>query len=142
MPGDTAADGLDRLPALLERYEPTLLMIELGGNDLLRKVAISETIANLKQLIQTTQSKNIATLLIAIPDYKPLKAAFGGLEDHALYATLAEEMQVSLIENAFSSVLSKHSLKADYVHPNAKGYQQVEKNLRESLTELGLFQPK
>lgn len=139
VPGDTSAQGLARLPDLLEEHQPTVLMVELGGNDFLKKIPVSQTIANLKSIIQTGRSKGIAVTLIAIPDYQPVKAAFGGLEDHSLYATLANEMQVPLIEDVFSSVLGKNSLKADYVHPNAEGYQQVEENLRESLQSLGLL---
>lgn len=139
VPGDTSAQGLARLPSLLEAHQPAFLVVELGGNDFLKKVPLSETIANLKTIIQTGQSKGITVTLIAIPDYQPIKAAFGGLEDHRLYSTLANEMQVSLVEDVFSSVLGKNSLKADYVHPNAAGYQQVEENLRESLQSLGLL---
>ncbi len=139
VPGDTSAQGLTRLPDLLATHEPSVLMVELGGNDFLKKVQLSETIENLKTIIQTGQSQGLSVVLIAIPDYQPVKAAFGGLDDHALYVTLAEEMQVPLLEDVFSSVLSDNALKADYVHPNAKGYQQVEANLRAALTELGLL---
>lgn len=139
VPGDTSEQGLARLPALLEDHQPKLLMIELGGNDFLKKVPITQTEANLRAIIQAAKLKSLPTLLIAIPDYQPVKAAFGGLSDHTLYATIAEETQIPLVEDIFSPVLSKNSLKADYVHPNAAGYKVVEAALRESLAELGLF---
>lgn len=139
VPGDTSAQALARLPALLDEHQPALLMIELGGNDFLMKVPISQTTANLKSIIQMGQSKKITTLLVAIPDYQPVKAAFGGLSDHPLYETLSKETQTPLIEDVFSPVLSKNALKADYVHPNAEGYRQVEEQLRASLIDLGLL---
>lgn len=139
VPGDTSAQGLARLPELLVTHQPTVLMVELGGNDFLKKATITQTIANLKTIIQTGQSEGLSVVLIAIPDYQPVKAAFGGLDDHEIYTTLAEEMNVPLIENAFSEVLSDNALKADYVHPNAAGYRQVEVNLREALINLGLI---
>lgn len=139
VPGDTSAQGLARLPELLEEYQPNLLMVVLGGNDFLKKVPLVQTEKNLKAIIQAAKLKNIATLIIAIPDYQPVKAAFGGLSDHPLYATLAEETQTPLIEETFTRVLSKNSLKADYVHPNAEGYKQVEAQLRASLMELGVL---
>lgn len=139
VPGDTSEQGLARLPDLLAEHQPTLLIIELGGNDFLKKVPVSQTIANLKSIIQMGQSKNITTLLVAIPDYQPVKAAFGDLSDHPLYATISEETQTPLIEDIFSPVLSKNALKADYVHPNAAGYRQVEEQLRASLIDLGLL---
>ncbi len=139
VPGDTSEQGLARLPALLEEQQPALLMIVLGGNDFLKKIPISQTTANLKSIIQMGQSKSITTLLVAIPDYQPVKAAFGGLSDHPLYETLSKETQTPLIEDVFSPVLSKNALKADYVHPNAQGYRQVEEHLRASLIDLGLL---
>jgi len=139
VPGNTSEQGLARLPALLEEHQPALLMIVLGGNDFLKKVPVSQTIANLNTMIQMGKSKNSTTLLVAIPDYQPVKAAFGGLSDHTLYATLAKETQTPFIEDVFSPVLSKNALKADYVHPNAQGYRQVEERLRASLIKLGLI---
>jgi acyl-CoA thioesterase I len=139
IPGDTSEQGLARLPALLDEYHPVLLMIELGGNDFLRKIAITETESNLRAIIQAAKLNNIPTVLIAIPDYQPVKAAFGGLTDHPIYAKLAEETQITLVSHVFSPVLSTNALKADYVHPNAAGYQVVEQNLREALVELGLL---
>lgn len=139
IPGDTSAQGLARLPELLEEHQPKLLMIVLGGNDFLQKQPIAQTEANLRAIVQSAKSQSIPSLLIAIPDYQPIKAALGSLSDHALYAALAEDVQTPLVEDIFSPVLSKNSLKADYVHPNAQGYQAVEVALRKSLIELGLL---
>lgn len=139
IPGNTSAQGLARLPVLLDDYQPALLMVELGGNDFLRKIDMTETESNLRAIIQAAKVKNIPTVLIAIPDYQPVKAAFGGLADHPLYAKLAAETQTTLVADMFSPVLSKNALKADYVHPNAAGYQVAEESLRESLLALGLL---
>jgi len=139
VPGNTSAEGLARLPELLKIYEPALLIIELGGNDFLRNINISQTEANLRAVIQAAQMKNIPTVLLAIPENQPVKAALGGLSDHPIYAKLAEENNIPLVEDIFTEVLSKKSLKADYVHPNAEGYKVVEEQLRAALNELGLL---
>lgn len=139
VPGDTTEQGLARLPDLLAEHQPTLLMIELGGNDFLKKVPIAQTERNLKAIIEQAKRSQIRTVLISIPDYQPVKAAFGGLSDHALYEKLSQETETPLIEDVFSEVLSNNALKADYVHPNAMGYRQVESQLRASLSDLGLL---
>ena len=51
IPDNTSAQGLAGLPGLLDGHQPALLMIELGGNDFLRKIALSETEANLRAII-------------------------------------------------------------------------------------------
>ena len=137
MSGDTSAEGLTRLPGLLEKYQPALLMIELGGNDFLRNINFSQTEANLRAIIQAAQSQNIQTVLIAIPDNQPVKAALGGLSEHPIYPKRAEENNIPLVEDIFPDVLSKNALKADYIHPNAEGYKVVEEELRAALNEFG-----
>lgn len=139
VPGDTTAQGLARLPELINDYQPQYLFIELGGNDFIKKVPITQTQKNLTAIITLAKQNNIPTLMIAIPEYQPVAAAFGGLSDHEIYQKLAIEYDIPLIENLFSEVLSDNALKADYVHPNAKGYAVVEQGLREALFELGLL---
>lgn len=139
VPGETSEEGLARLADLLKEHEPHLLMIELGGNDFLKKIPVTQTESSLRAIIQMAKEERIPTLLIAIPDYQPVKAALGGLSDHPLYKSLADETKVPLAVDVFSPVLSNNDLKSDYVHPNAVGYQAVEVALRESLIELGLL---
>lgn len=139
IPGDTTAQGLARLPSLIEQYQPQYLFIELGGNDFIKKVPIAKTKTNLNAMIDLAKKNNLPVLMIAIPDYQPMAAAIGGLSDHTLYQQLAESHGIPLVEEVFSNVLSDNALKADYVHPNAKGYAVVEAQLREALTELGLL---
>ncbi|QVL44802.1 MAG: arylesterase [Methylophilaceae bacterium] len=139
VPGDTSAQGLARLPELLATHRPTLLMIVLGGNDFLRNINVVETEANIRAIIQVAKLNKVQAILVAIPNYQPVKAALVGLSDHPLYAKLAAETNVALVEEVFSEVLSNSALKADYVHPNAAGYQMIEAKLHAKLMALGLF---
>lgn len=147
VPGNTSANGLDRLPDLLAVHDAgeqkiDLLIIELGGNDFLKKVPTVETVSNLKVILKQAKAKGIQTILLAIPEFSPVGAAFGNLSDHPLYATLAKETDTPLVEDVFSEVLAKNSLKADPIHPNADGYRIVESKLRESLVKLGFLTSK
>lgn len=129
----------NRLPDLIETYQPQYLFIELGGNDFLKGVNIHTTEINLRAIIQMAKTHQIPALLIAIPDFNPVKAAFSALEDHAIYAKIATDTQTPIVENALSDVLDSNDLKSDYVHPNAKGYQIVTNNMITSLQTIGLF---
>jgi len=137
VPGDTTAGGLERLPALLEQHQPKLLIVELGGNDLLRQTSQTEIISNLKAILAVAKAQNMQAILVAIPEFSPLKATFGNLSDHPLYAAIAKETTTPLIADVFSQVLSDRDLKSDQIHANAKGYAVVSQQMHEKLKELG-----
>lgn len=139
VPGDTTSGGLERLPDLLETHQIDLLVIELGGNDFLRRLPVDETRENLRAILAEAQANNIQTLLIGIPQFTPLGAAVGNLSDHLLYEELAEQTDTPLIEGLFSKVLANNALKSDPIHPNAEGYRMVTEHLREALTEKGFL---
>jgi acyl-CoA hydrolase len=144
VPGNTSYDGLARLPQILEAHENgeqkiDLLIVELGGNDFLRHVPEPETVNNLKSILSQAKAKSINTALIAIPKFSPVGAAFGALSDHPLYEKLADETDTPLIEDLFSDVLAKNSLKADPIHPNAEGYRLVATELQNALIDLGFL---
>ncbi len=137
VPGDTTAGGLQRLPALLEAHQPKLLIVELGGNDLLHKTNPSEISSNLKSMLSLAKAQDVKTILVAIPEISPLKATFGNLTDHPLYESVATETATPLIAEVFSDVLSDGKLKSDQIHANAKGYAVVSDEMRKKLGELG-----
>lgn len=139
MPGDTSADGLERLQDLLDSHEIDLLIVELGGNDFLRRMPEAETMNNLKSILTEIKANNIQPLLVAIPEFSPIGAAVGSLSDHRLYEQLAKETDTPLIEDIFSDVLAKNALKSDPIHPNAEGYRLIEENLRKALTKMGFL---
>ena len=139
VPGDTSADGLERLQDLLDNYEIDLLIVELGGNDFLKRVPEAETMHNLKSILTEIKANNIQPLLVAIPEFSPFGAAVGSLSDHSLYKKLAKETDTPLIEDIFSDVLAKNGLKADPIHPNAEGYRVIEENLRKALAKKGFL---
>ena len=144
VPGNTSYEGLARLSHYLEAHASgeqkiDLLIVELGGNDFLKHVPESETINNLKSILDQAKAKSIQTALIAIPKFSPVGAAFGALSDHPLYEEIAEETDTPLIEELFSDVLAKNSLKADPIHPNAEGYRLVASELQNALIDLGFL---
>jgi acyl-CoA thioesterase I len=137
VPGNTSAEGLERLPALLEQENPKLLIVELGGNDFIHQLPQSDTIRNLKAILALAKAKGVKTILMAIPEMSPLKAAIGNLSDHPLYENIAKETTTPLVADVFADVLSDATLKSDQIHPNAQGYAMVSKNMTTKLKLLG-----
>ncbi|MDO5686123.1 MAG: GDSL-type esterase/lipase family protein [Neisseria sp.] len=134
--GDTSADVLKRLPALLTQ-QPQLVLLGIGGNDFLRRVAESETRANIRNTLQAIRAANIPAVLIAEPHLTAAALLTGSLSDHPLYAELAAENDVPLLADAWSDVLSDKKLKSDQIHANAEGYRVFAEKLEKFLKKEG-----
>ena len=67
VPGEISADGLARLPDVLEEVKPKLLLLCHGGNDFLRKQSETTAAANVRAMIKLARDKNIGVVLIATP---------------------------------------------------------------------------
>jgi acyl-CoA thioesterase I len=131
VPGDTTASALQRLPEVLAEHQPRLVLLCLGGNDMLRKHPQATTENNLRLLVQTIRASGAEVMLIAVPEPK----LFGGAP--GFYARLAEEMQLPLEREVFSDVLKDNRLKSDPIHANAAGYRVVAERLAEFLRGAG-----
>lgn len=118
--GDTSRDGLQRLPALLEDSSIKLMLLCFGGNDILQKQPLSELKNNLKNMILMAKAKNIKVILISVPKISAL-----GLSSMNLYSTVVDEENVALMDDLLVHVLSRSSMKNDYIHPNAQGYKYM-----------------
>jgi lysophospholipase L1-like esterase len=131
VPGDTTTSGLQRLPAVLAEYRPRLVLLCLGGNDMLRKQSDAATESNLRLLVQTIRASGADVVLIGVPKPK----LFGGAPD--FYARVAEELQLPLEDEIFNDVLRDNQLKSDAIHANAAGYRKVAERLADVLREAG-----
>lgn len=137
--GDTAAQGRARLAALLEEHRPAAVLIELGGNDLLRRQSASATAATLEAIIADVRSAGARPILMAIPVPSVAGAAFGSLSDADFYAEIAKKQKLPLIKGAISEVLSKPALKLDQLHPNAVGHRELAAKVADQLRQIGLW---
>lgn len=131
VPGDTTATGLARLPAVLDEYKPRLVLLCLGGNDMLRKQPEATTETNLRLLVQTIRASGAEVVLIGVPEPK----LFGGAPD--FYARVAKDMKLPLEQDAFNDVLKDARLKSDPIHANAAGYRVIAERLDAFLKEAG-----
>lgn len=135
--GDTSADALQRLPALLDEHKPVLVLVTLGGNDMLRHVPQEETIANLGQILVQIKTHGTKTVLLAIPKPSAAAAAFRSLSAADFYQQVADAHHVPLIEDALADVLSDPQMKGDSLHPNAAGHQLLSEKLFDALKSIG-----
>lgn len=139
VPGDTAAQVLARLPALLAEHRPALVILGAGGNDFLRRLPESDVEASLRRAIELARGAGAQVVLVGVP--RPTVAARLGaaLEDHPLYERLAGEMGVPLHGGGWAQVLGNAKLRSDAIHANAEGYRTYAEGLAARLREAGLW---
>ncbi len=134
--GDRTAGGRARLPALLDEHAPALVIIELGGNDLLRGVPPAEIVANLEAMVEAARGRGAKAALMAAPQPNAL-GLLTGLSPAPLYRDLAERARIPLIEKALPAVLSDGKLKLDALHPTAEGHRLLAERAAGELEEIG-----
>jgi acyl-CoA thioesterase-1 len=135
--GDTTAQALARLPALLQEHQPALVIVSIGGNDFLRQMSPAGARDTIREIIRTARAGGAQVLLVGVPQVSLLAAGTGRLGDHPMYAELAEELELPLHAEGRADVLSKPELRADTVHANAQGYRQFTEGLVQTLRKTG-----
>lgn len=135
--GDTSGDALRRLPALLEEHDPVLVLVALGGNDMLRHVPQQETIANLGEILALIKAHGAKPVLLATPEPSVAGAVFRNLSAADFYQSVSETHQVPLIEDAVAEVLSDPQMKGDPLHPNAAGHALLSEKILDGLKSIG-----
>ncbi len=123
--GETTSGALTRLPGLLARHKPGLVLIELGGNDALRGLTPVQLKGNLAKMIQLSQKAGAEVVLLGIdvpPNYGP------GYRDRLrkAYADLAAQYRLALVPFLLEGVALQPSLmQADGLHPTAAAQPKV-----------------
>jgi acyl-CoA thioesterase I len=141
VPGDTSAQALQRLPSLLQEHQPVLVLVSIGGNDLLRRLPEADTRANVQRICELARGAGAQVLLLAVPRPSVAAAITGSLSDHPMYAELADALHLPLQAHGWSAVLADESLRADQIHANARGYARMARNVHDTARAVGLLAP-
>ena len=127
--GDTTQGGLARLPRLLDRYRPQIVILELGANDGLRGVDPSVSRANMTTMIQQSQAIGATVLLTGIK-LPPNYGAAYLYRFESMYTDLAEEFDTLLVPFFMDGVIFVPGmLQADGIHPNENGQPVLLENV-------------
>ena len=129
--GELSAQGLQRLPALLQRYRPSLLVLCHGGNDMLQRKDINRMAENVRRMIRLAQARHIPVLLLGVPRPGLLLSAA------SVYGEVAESTGVLYLADLVPEILRDRSLKSDTVHPNGNGYRRMAETVYAALQKSG-----
>lgn len=129
VPGDTAEQGLARLGGALEE-DPWLVVVQLGGNDLLRGVPAEKTDLALEAIVSGVLAHGAVPLVIE------LDAPFG-----EAYRTIFDRIEerhpgLPVVRGALGEILRSPARKADPVHPNAAGYRDLAEAIGDAIEPL------
>ena len=120
--GDTTSGGRTRLPALLTRHRPAVVLIELGGNDALRGLPLTMTEANLLEMTRAAKAAG-ARVLIAGMQVPPNYGRKYADDFAALFATVARAEGTALLPFMLKGVAdvpqAESLFQPDRIHPNA-----------------------
>jgi acyl-CoA thioesterase I len=134
--GETSLSGRNRLPGLLAKYRPQVLVLELGANDGLRGLPLTALRANLDAMIVAAQQAKVRVLLVGIelpvnygPHYRD------GLR--AVYAELASTRKAALVPFLLEGIaLDPGAMQDDGLHPVSSAQPHVLDNVWKPLRPL------
>jgi acyl-CoA thioesterase-1 len=125
--GDTTSAGRKRLTFTLDNLprKPDLVMLGLGGNDVLRQIPVAETRANLVAMLEELKRRNIRVVLTGMRAPPNLGQDYATPFD-GMYSELASKYDAALDPFVLAGVLGNRRLMlADGIHPNAKGVDVI-----------------
>ena len=139
VPGDTAEAGKERIRGLLGELKPALVIVEIGGNDFLRRRPAPVVREDVRSIVRQAKVAGAQVVLVAVPELSLLGALTRRPDDAALYAEIGRDEQVPVIADVFSDILARPELCADQIHPNAAGYRKMAEGIAAALRGFGLL---
>jgi len=131
VPGEVSAQALARLPGALDEHTPRLLLLCIGGNDFLRRLGNQQAERNVREMVRLARGRGVAVMLIGTPE-----PGFT-VTPPAFYSAIAKEFRLPYEEGIIGQVLRDASLKADPIHPNARGYRLIAERVADQLKRSG-----
>ena len=137
--GETTSGGRSRLPALLKQHKPSVVVIELGGNDALRGLPLQSTQGNLDAMVRAARDAGAKVLLVGMqvpPNYGTDYAnKFAGL-----FTTVAKAQKVAVVPFFLKGVADgpdpTRLFQPDRIHPRAEAHPQMLANVWPELKKL------
>lgn len=111
--GNTTADGVARLKTDVLDQNPRTVIVVLGGNDFLRRVPKSETLKNIRTIVEQIKSTGARVVLIGT----------SRLVYDRDYEDIAKEFDVIFVPHVMDRILNDKKLMSDAIHPNDAGYK-------------------
>jgi acyl-CoA thioesterase I len=137
--GDTTSGGLTRLPALLKTHKPSVVVIELGGNDALRGLPLTMTRDNLTAMTRAAKTAGAKVLLLGM-QVPPNYGRSYGNEFAKLFGEVAASEKTAVVPFFFKDVAdipdADKFFQSDRIHPNESAHPKLLDNAWEPIKSL------
>ena len=135
--GETTYGGLQRLPRLLDEHDPTLLVIELGGNDGLRGLGFAQSTDNLRNMARLAVDRGIEVVLIGVRMPPNFGAAYSE-RFQQIYQTVADEFDIVYLPRFLEGVAASDPalMQEDGIHPTAKAQPLLARKVEDGIAPL------
>ena len=137
--GDTTAGGRARLASLLQQHKPTVVVIELGGNDALRGLPLQGTRDNLQAMTRASQAAGAKVLLLGM-QVPPNYGAAYGRDFAAVFPDVAKQNKAAWLPFLLAGIADAPDaiswFQADRIHPTAKAHPRMLENVWPQLQPL------
>ena len=125
---DTTRSAQARLEHDVLHHDPLLVILLLGGNDIIFRIPKKETFSNLGTMIDRIQTHGAGVLLVGVRGGILADAFEGHFQD------LAEKKTIPFIANVLEGILDDTRLMSDQLHPNDAGYRMIADRIEASLS--------
>lgn len=119
VPGETTGQALSRVQRDVLALNPRVVIIGLGGNDVLQRLSTDNLFSNLRQIIETVQASGAVVILLGLDGFLLASDLGDG------YKKLARETGSVYVSDILAGILTNSRLKSDQIHPNAEGYRMI-----------------
>ena len=132
--GDTTASALARIDNAVLARDADIVIVLLGGNDLLQGVPVQQRIANITTIVQQLRADGAAVILVGVGSgaLDPFEGALPGI---------ASQTSSTLVPAVLDGIIGVSGLMADLIHPNNAGHaimaDRIEPSLRAALAAVG-----
>lgn len=134
--GETTAGGLARLPRALSLHHPAIVILELGGNDGLRALPVTQMRGNLSRMVELAAAASAKVLLLGVripPNYGPEYTA----QFAQVYSDLARDKKLPFVPFLLNGIaLAPNLMQTDGIHPNQSGQARLLDNVWPTLQAL------
>lgn len=128
--GNTTGDALLRINKDVLSKNPSIVVVELGGNDLLNRDNIKDSTRNLDLILSKIKPTGAKIVILGTKFYLFQE------QYEADWSSLAKKYDAIFVPDILEGVITDQNLKSDDLHPNAKGYQKIAEKLTPIIASL------